>query len=566
MLEELSIQALGVIDEAVLELDPGLTVVTGETGAGKTMVVTALGLLLGARADSGSVRQGAERSRVEGRLHVAAEDRVGVRALAAGALLDDDSLIVARTVTREGRSRATAGGAAVPAALLASLASDLIAVHGQSDQQRLLQPSAQRRSLDASGGPALGDAKQRYTDAFEQLAQLDAQLHEVVTRRRERAQEADLLRFGRGEIDAVDPQPVEDSQLVEEELRLSHVDALRRAADEAKFALAGDDSAMASDDALALVSRARKALELEREHDPALARLADALTSASYALTDVAADISAYANQVETDPIRLTAIQERRAVLGALTRKYGNTLVDVLAWRDAATSRLADLDDDDHRVEALQQERERLQGIRTARGAELTQARQQAALTLQQTVTHELHGLAMPHATFEVRLEPLENPGADGCEQVVFLLSAHAGAGCRPLQRGASGGELARVMLALELCLAGESTTPTMVFDEVDAGVGGKAAVEVGRRLARLAARTQVIVVTHLPQVAAFADRHYAVVKSSDGRVTTSGVTALDDAGRRRELSRMLAGLEESEAALAHVDELVALAQLERLA
>ena len=564
MLEELSIRSLGVIEEAGLELGPGFNVVTGETGAGKTMVVTALGLLLGSRSDAGVVREGAAKARIEGRVRLDPSSLVAAKAAEAGADLDDDSLILARTVSSEGRSRATAGGAAVPASILADLAGDLVIIHGQSDQQRLLQPSRQRATLDAFGREAHQDLLRGYQAMYDALKTVRADLDEVVTRSRERAHEADALRFGLAEIEAADPKPDEDIELETEDQRLAHVDGLRQAADEARLVLSGDDASADNTDVLALVAAARKSLEVERDHDPRLAELADNLAAASYALADVAADLTSYATALDADPQRLARVQERRSTLGGLTRKYGDTVADVVAWSAQAAARLLDLDDDGSRVEALRAEQSRLDAELTAAGNLLSTSRQTLADDLGQRVMFELSGLAMPDAQFTVSVTPVAQPGREGFDEVAFLFSAHSGGSERPLQRGASGGELSRVMLALEVCLVGTQPVPTMIFDEVDAGVGGKAAVEIGRRLARLARSVQVIVVTHLPQVAAFADQHYAVVKSSDGSVTTSGVSVLDEAGRRRELSRMLAGLEDSDAALAHADELVELARSER--
>lgn len=564
MLEEIRIRDLGVIEDATLGLGPGFTAVTGETGAGKTMVVTALGLLLGGRSDSGAVRSGATRARVEGRLRGPTDAAVAERVDDAGGDLDDGALILSRTVSAEGRSRAAAGGAGVPAGLLADIGESLVVVHGQSDQQRLLLPSMQRGCLDLLGAEPLLAARERFRELYDRAATVERELATVTSHRRERAQEADLLRFGIAEVDAVTPQVGEDIDLLAEETRLAHVDALRVAAESARQALSGDESDLDAPDALGLVAAARKAVEAEQDHDPTLAALAERLAAASYALADCAADLAGYADDLDTDPQRLAVVQDRRAALAVLTRKYGETLDDVLRWREDAGRRLADLDDDDSRVVTLRAELDGLLAERAESAAALTALRTAAAADLEERVTAELGGLAMPDARFTVAITSLETPSRDGADEVAFLLAAHAGADPRPLQRGASGGELSRVMLAVEVCLAGSQPVPTMVFDEIDAGVGGKAAVEIGRRLARLARSVQVLVVTHLPQVAAFADQHYAVVKSSDGTVTTSGVQLLDEAGRRRELSRMLAGLEDSDTGLAHADELVALAAAER--
>ncbi len=564
MLEELTIDSLGVIDTATLELGAGFNVVTGETGAGKTMVVTALGLLLGARADSAVVRETASRARVQGSLRLDPQSPVAARAMEAGADLDEGSLLVGRVVQVEGRSRATAGGAAVPIGTLAELASELVVIHGQSDQQLLLQPAHQRRTLDAFGGADHADALTSYQQTFDALRAVEAELDEVVSRARERAQEADLLRLGLAEIEAADPRAGEDDDLRAEEGRLAHADSLRRAAEQAHQALSADEPDLSTRDALGLVAEARKLLEAERDHDPRLVELSDQLAAASYALVDVAADLASYLAGLESDPGRLAWVQERQATLATLTRKYGESVVDVLAWSGRAASRLIELEDDETLVADLRQRRDALAGELTVVGADLSARREALASDLSARVTGELTDLAMPDARLTVDVVAAREPTREGFDDVTIMFAAHAGGQPRPLQRGASGGELSRVMLALEVCLAGTQPVPTMVFDEIDAGVGGRAAVEIGRRLARLARNVQVIVVTHLPQVAAFADQHYVVVKSSDGSVTRSGVSRLDDEGRRSELSRMLAGLEDSDSALAHADELVDLARLER--
>lgn len=564
MLEHLGIDDLGIIVGAELEFGPGLNVITGETGAGKTMVVTALGLLLGERADSGLVRDGAARSVVQGRLDVSACDAVAERAAEAGGELDDGSLIVTRTVSVEGRSKATAGGVGVPAGTLGGLTRDLVAVHGQSDQHHLLSRTRQRQSLDRFAGPDLAAVLATYQQTFTRLSEVSEELQEVTTRSRERAQEADVLRFGIKEIDDADPQPGEEESLAEEEDRLAHAESLRRAAEEARLVLSGEDGAAEEINALTFLARARKALEAERGHDQQLAQLSDRLAEASYTLTDTAADIASYAESVETDPARLEAVSERRGLLGRLVKKYGDTVADVVTWADGARQRLATLDRDDTRTAELRSQRDELQTQLDDLGEQLTTLRRSAATGLAQRVTAEIGELAMPNQEFSIRIDPLAAPGADGRDEVTFCLAAGEHAEPRPLQRVASGGELSRVMLALEVSLADSKGVPTYVFDEVDAGVGGRAAIEVGRRLARLARIAQVVVVTHLPQVAAFADRHYVVVKDDQGTVDATGARAVDQRDRLHELSRMLAGMAESESALAHAEELLELAAAER--
>ncbi|HET6654028.1 MAG TPA: DNA repair protein RecN, partial [Nocardioides sp.] len=562
-----------VIESSTLELGPGLTVITGETGAGKTMVVTALGLLLGGRADSGAVRSGAKQARVEGVVAVSDLDGFRTAVEDAGGEVEEDQVVLARNVAAQGRSRAWVGGASVPVATLAEVAEPLVAVHGQSDQHRLLRSGAQRASLDRFGGEALAATASSYAALWAELIVTERTLAEVVGSARERAREADQLRFGLGEVEAVDPQPGEDAGLAAEETRLGFADTLRTAAETAREALSSEDGAP---DALATTSAARRALDGVRDHDPAAGELADRLAELSHLLVDLAGDVASYAASLETDPGRLAAVSERRAALTALTRKYGETIDEVLAWAEQGARRLLELDGTDERIEELKARAAGLRATLATHGATLTDLRTKAAVKLGKVVSEELTALAMPHAEVAVAVTQHADPGGlvvgertlrfgpTGLDDVELLLAANRGADARPLGKGASGGELSRVMLAVEVALAATNPVPTFVFDEVDAGVGGKAAVEVGRRLARLARHAQVLVVTHLPQVAAFADQHVVVVKSDDGTVTTSGLTTLDDGGRVRELSRMLAGLEESDTAIAHAEELLATAQESR--
>jgi DNA repair protein RecN (Recombination protein N) len=572
VLEEMRIRDLGVIEDAVLELGPGLTVVTGETGAGKTMVVTGLGLLLGGRGDAGAVRSGAPATVVEGRVLVEPGGPVAEAAAQAGGELDDDVLLLARSVSAAGRSRAHVGGRSVPVGLLAELGGDLVTVHGQSDQLRLLAPARQRETLDRFAGHA--DLLAEYTDRWTELQQVRQRLHEVRTKAQERAQEAHLLRLGVADVEAVAPQPGEDVELAQLDERLAHADALRASAEQAHAVL---DSSVLSGagevDAVGLVASARHALDPVRGHDRTLAAIDERLAEIGYLVADVAADLASYAADVESDPVRLAGVQERRAALAALTRTYGPDVDAVLAWASKASDRLLELDDDDLLIDRLTADTQRLTADVAELAARLSRSRAEAADRLGVLVSAELAHLAMPHATLEVALAQrddddgvqLELPGGSrrvalsstGADDVELMLRPHAGAPARPVARGASGGELSRVMLALEVVLAGADPVPTFVFDEVDAGVGGKAAVEIGRRLARLARSSQVLVVTHLPQVAAYADRHLLVTKADDGMVTVSGVRRLDDDGRLRELARMLAGLEHSDTALAHAEELL---------
>ncbi|MTE18412.1 DNA repair protein RecN [Streptomyces sp. TRM43335] len=572
VLEEMRIRALGVIDDAVVELSPGFTAVTGETGAGKTMVVTSLGLLLGGRADAALVRAGARAAVVEGRIQLPPGAPALRRAEEAGAELDDGALLVSRTVSAEGRSRAHVGGRSAPVGLLAELGEDLVAVHGQTDQQGLLRPARQREALDRYAGEAVSVPLAEYTEAYRRLREVRARLEELTTRARERAQEADLLRFGLEEIAATEPRPGEDAELAAEAERLGHAEALASAAATAHGALVGDPADPEAVDATALVAGAQRALEAVRSHDPALAALADRLGEVGILLADVAGELAGYADDLDADPLRLAAVEERRAALAHLTRKYGEDVTAVLAWAEESATRLTELEGDDERIDALAAERDELRARLSGLAQRLTDARKEAAKRFADAVTAELAELAMPYARVTVELRQHETADEDagievdgrsvtfgphGVDDVELLLAPHPGAPPRPIAKGASGGELSRVMLAVEVVFAGTAPVPTYLFDEVDAGVGGKAAVEVGRRLARLAKSAQVVVVTHLPQVAAFADRHLVVEKTSDGSVTRSGVKTLRDDERVRELSRMLAGQEDSELARAHAEELL---------
>jgi DNA repair protein RecN (Recombination protein N) len=588
VLEELRIAGLGVIEDASLPLASGLTVITGETGAGKTMVVAGLGLLFGGRADAGRVRPGVGRAAVEGRLRCGG--RVGkavqARVTEAGGEADDDgSLLLSRTVTAEGRSRAHVGGRAVPVGVLSDVGGLVLAVHGQSDQMRLLQPAEQLATLDRYAGADHEKLLDRYRETYQQWRRADDELTERRSSARERRQEADLLRLGLTEIEAVAPQPGEDEELRALAQRLEHVEGLRVAVQLAHGALAGDpDDPSAGADAGTLLGTAQRGLEGQADVDQTLGELAGRIEDAARQVADVSVELAAYLDNLDADPARLAQVHERRAALKALTRKYAEDVDGVLAWAEDAQRRLADLDTSDDAIAALEAERDRLAGEVRELAGKLSESRREASARFGTVVTKELAGLAMPHARVAFWVGPratreqltvqLPNPdgdgtvesgvGPDGADEVELRLTPHPGAPSLPVQRGASGGELSRVMLAVEVVFAGAGGPPTLVFDEVDAGVGGEAAVEIGRRLARLGRRHQVIVVTHLPQVAAFADQHLVVAKGSAGAVTTSGVHVVEDAQRARELARMLAGLPDSHLGLAHAEELLAVAATEK--
>jgi DNA repair protein RecN (Recombination protein N) len=583
VLEELRITGLGVIEDTTLPLTNGMNVITGETGAGKTMVVTGLGLLFGGRADAARVRSEPGRATVEGRLRLTGKKaaQVYARVTEAGAEVDaDGGLLLTRLVTVEGRSRAHVGGRSVPVAMLTEVGEQVLAVHGQSDQLRLLRPAEQRGSLDRFAG---ADQEKLLADLRERFTQWRAVSDDLDNRRRnarERHQEADLLRLGLDEITRLDPQPGEDDALKEEAQRLEHAEGLRTAAATAHFALgggteAGDDTP----DANTLLNTARRTLESQAGVDPLLGELAGRIAEASTLVADITVELGGYLAGLDADPDRLQAIYQRRAELRGLTRKYAEDIDGVIAWAEHARTRLSDLDTSDDVLEELDRERLRLAAEVAELAAEVSKARSQAALRFADDVTVELAGLAMPHARVEVLVSPRApgrgepaltvagvecGIGPDGADDVELRLLAHPGAPSLPLQKGASGGELSRVMLAIEVVFAGSGGPPTLVFDEVDSGVGGQAAVEIGKRLARLARSHQVLVVTHLPQVAAFADQHLVVAKDTSGAVTTSGVHLVADTERARELARMLAGLPDSDLGIAHAEELIAVADREK--
>ncbi|WP_068068575.1 DNA repair protein RecN [Nocardia xishanensis] len=586
MLTEIRIDSLGVISAATAQFHEGLTVLTGETGAGKTMVVTSLHLLSGARADAGRVRLGAARAVVEGRFTVddvneAARTEVGQVLESAAAEADDDGSVIAiRTVGSDGRSRAHLGGRGVPASVLADFTAPLLTVHGQNDQLRLQRPEQQLNALDQFAAETVGPLLRKYQVHRRSWLDARTELLERTARSRELALEADRLKYSLTEIDAIAPEPGEDARIVDEVRRLSDLDSLREAAATAHDALAGPaDAPEDGSGALELLGAARS--RLESADDPALSALAPRLGEAIAVVVDLTTELSGYLSDLPSDPGALDSLLTRQAELKSLTRKYAPDIDGVIAWADEARTRLDSLDVSEEALTKLAAEVDiAAERVRTA-ARKLTAARGKAAGKLAAAVSAELGGLAMGKARLEVELRPVPagaqdsapltvdgvdlHAGASGVDEVEFRLSAHSGAQSLPLSKSASGGELSRVMLALEVVLASSDHGATMVFDEVDAGVGGRAAVEIGRRLARLARTHQVIVVTHLPQVAAFADTHLVVDKSDDGKgKVNSGVRALTKDERVIELARMLAGLDDTETGRAHAEELLETARAER--
>ena len=568
MIETISIENLGVIAQAELPLGPGLTALTGETGAGKTMVLTSLKLLLGSKADPAIVRTGTQRCVVEGAFALEEDAKCIQIAQEAGCEIEDDLLLASRVVPATGRSRAHLGGRAVPASVLGQVGSRLVSIHGQADQLRLRTAAAQRRALDAVGGSEHEQLCRQYSSCYRAWNQARQDLE--TWREQALAREGEIagLRHALEQLEALDPKPGEDQALAEEASRLENLDLLRSGAAQAANAISGDELNDDVANVIALVSVARRSLENAADHDSRLASLMPRLNEVAALTSDLAMELTDYLADLDADPDRLAWVHERREQLrrgcleiGGLGQVFAN-VDELLAFGQHCAARLAQLDGPLDREAELAAEVERTGKELKTVAKRLSQARTKLAKLLSQQVSAELEGLMMRGAKLQVRLNPLEQPGPTGMEEVELLLRAHPGAAALPLEKGASGGELSRIMLALEVVLAQHTATKrhTFVFDEIDAGVGGRAAVEIGRRLAALARHHQVIVVTHLAQVAAWAQTQLVVVKQvgqASNEATTTAVETVSGPERVRELARMLSGQSDSQTALRHAEELL---------
>lgn len=563
MIEEIHIRDLGIITDARLPLEPGFSVLTGETGAGKTMVVTALGMLLGARSDASSVRNGAKSALAEAVIRLPHGHRALELAEEAGGTAEDideqtSELLLARTVNASGRSRAHVGGCSAPIGTLSQIGQTLVAVHGQSDQLRLKSAAEQRHSLDLYAGEELANLLEKYRENYERYRAAAAELKEVRENSRARALEAQTLQGALEEISAVNPQAGEEEELKAEMVKLMNVEALRIASATASAALSGSEYSTGDEQSvMSLLDASRSALQAQADADEELASLAARVNELLILATDISSDLSSYMASLDVEgPERLAQVQTRRAQLATLTRKYGADIAEVLEWAEESRARLEALVDDPQRQETLETELVQLRKVLGVQAEELTALRRAAAQKLADAVSEELTALAMPNASLVVEVAEAEKFSVHGRDTVTFMLTPHRTAVPRPLGKGASGGELSRVMLALEVVLAEVDPVPTFIFDEVDSGVGGKAAIEIGRRLAMLARHVQVLVVTHLPQVAAFADQHILVLKNDDASL--SKVKVLSEEERVVELARMLSGHDQSESAREHARELLA--------
>ncbi|AEX74362.1 DNA repair protein [Corynebacterium diphtheriae HC01] len=576
MLSDITIHNLGVIPSASLELSEGLTVLTGETGAGKTMVVTGLRLLAGGRAEAQRVRSGSSQAVVEGRFlldSVAPESAEMARAVvsaAGGALDENGEVIVSRTVSAQGRSRAHLGGRSVPAASLVEFSKEVLTIHGQNDQLRLLNSDRQRDALDRFS-QKISALMTVYSEAYRAWKNLSKDLQERQASKRELAQEVDRLEFAIREISEVDPQPGEEADLLVQIARLQDVDDLRAQAVGALSVIDGaagvegyatcdsSDADAASD----LIGQALSSVRVSS--DPTLQGVSQQLEAVTSILMEVSAQLGGFLDELPADPQMLDKLLQRQQALKQLTRKYASDIDGVIKWKLKAEQKLESIDVSPEALDQLKKETALAERKMNDAGMALRAARIEAAQELSNAVTKELHGLAMPKAMFSVVVHPTE-PQPSGFDEVEFCLAPNNATDPRPLASSASGGELSRVMLALEVILSAGQHGNTLVFDEVDAGVGGRAAVEIGRRLARLAQNNQVIVVTHLPQVAAYADTHLHVAKDVGESTVTSGVEKLSEERRVEDLARMLAGLEDTDTGRAHARELFEKAQAENRA
>lgn len=565
-LEEISIRNLGIIDSSSLELSKGLNVLTGETGAGKTMILTALSLLLGSKSDSALVRHGSERLvasatfSIPKSLRAMIEDR--------GGFIEDGSLILSRTVNSDGKSKATASGTTVTASVLSEITEPLIAIHGQSANMHIVKSTRQRELLDLFAGVPLHQKMTTYSEIFHQYNELKAKLRSLLSHASERDSEIASLEALTQQWSSLKPVRDEYAAIEDEIRKLASVEDLRVAAAGALQALGDEDSG-----ALTVLGTVRKFLENAKGKDPALDEISSSIAESFFIVDDAHGSLASYLASLEADPKRLDFLNERKATIASFVKKWGGAgSVDeemaLIAIRvKNAKETIADLSGGQERISAIEKELSEIKAKLLVAAQAVSSERVKAAKNLSTLVTKEISVLSMPHTIFHADVLTVDFSGplkesnftTTGCDEVSMSIQGHRDAPKVGLGKGASGGEMSRIMLALEVVIAASAPVGTYIFDEVDAGVGGKAAIEVGRRLHALSQHAQVIVVTHLPQVAAWADRHFVVAKDSDGQIVASGVTELTDQGRVGEIARMLAGLDESLSAQEHASELLAL-------
>ena len=565
-LEEISIRNLGIIEQSELELGRGLNVLTGETGAGKTMILTALNLVLGGKSDSSLVRHGSERLVATAQFSVTKDSKEQLDEI--GAEVDGSSLIVTRTVNSDGKSKASCGGVTVPAGTLADVTEPLIEIHGQSANSQIVKPARQRELLDRFGGAAIASVLSEYQRTYSEYLELKERIKAMKASANKRDGEiAELEEFLAAwvKLKAVRNEP---SNVEDEIKRLSSVEDLRIASSGAIAALDSEESG-----ALTLLHSARRFLDAAKGKDSRLEEIAERVAESLFILDDASSDLASYATSLEADPERLDFLQNRKSELNLFIKRWGGgesadeELVQLAAKAKSGKESIADLKGGDERIAELESDLAKIKKKLLSSAQNLSQSRATAADSLSQAVTTEIQALSMPHTRFFAEVMSPDYSGALkesdftqlGCDEISMQIQGQADGPKIALGKGASGGEMSRIMLGLEVVIAKSHPVGTYIFDEVDAGVGGKAAIEVGKRLHALARNSQVIVVTHLPQVAAWADTHFVVKKSSDGSVVQSGVSKLGQSERVEEIARMLAGLEESSSAREHAAELLAM-------
>lgn len=555
MIDQLCITNLGVISRAELNFSPGLTVLTGETGAGKTMVLSSIGLLLGKKADPALVRYGEKELAVEGIFISDSSSPAALTLTEAGGFVEDGEIILARTVPSQGRSRCHGGGRTIPSAVLAQIGAELVTVHGQSEQLRLRSGGRQLALLDSFGSASHLELVKQFRETYASWRDLQSQLQQWENERQAREIEVSRLKEGVKLQEKLQPEPGEEEALLRKIERLGNVEELREAAQAAYSYLAGDSAGQGTD-AASLVSAAIQALEKGAQSDEELLQLAQGLRDASSIILDISAEAGAYLADLQADPGQLDQDQARLAELRHAYRPWAKDLDSWLSWADKAREKIIQLSGPQNQGTVLKEQLAKTSSQLETLGKKVSRARLTLAKDLKKEVAEELGALQMPDAGFDIELESLPQPNSHGFDQVTFGLRAGRKAKLRPLGQGASGGELSRIMLALEVTLAAKSLakgTHTFIFDEVDAGIGGTTALAVGQRLARLAKHAQVIVVTHLPQVAAWADKQLVVSKNND----TAQVREVAGSEREREIARMLAGKADSKSALEHAQELI---------
>ena len=565
-LRELTIRSLGVIDSAEVDFKDGLTVITGETGAGKTMVLTALNLILGSKSDADFVRSGDERLVVSGKFNIG--DTLQTIVEEAGGFVEDGDVIINRSVTNQGKSKISLGGAVTTTSQVSELAQELVEIHAQSSSARLSKPAVQLNLLDSYGD--YQDSAAKYSDKFIEFNLIRKRVADLTSQLKVRDFEIAKLTGFVDDFAKIAPKKGELDQIENEITKLGAVEELNAGLIQALGIISGEDESPTT--ALGLT---KKILENLKGKDSELDSLIEKYSELIYEFAENSSDLERYLAGLGADPARFDYLQNRKSELNGLLKKYGegsdreSAYENLLIAGDEASSRLEDLQGGDSKLAELRDESLACFGKLQELGLNLSASRFSVAKKLSTAITSEMVLLAMPNAKISVQVTTSdgskpENFSATGLDEVLFLFTSHTDGKLLPLSKAASGGELSRVMLSIEVVLAKNSPVGTYIFDEVDAGVGGKAAIEVGKRLALLAQNSQVIVVTHLAQVASWADNHFVVSKNESGSVTQSNILEVSGADRRKEIARLLSGQEDSKTAQEHAGELLDMVAMSR--